>query len=193
MKLRIIASYLMLCLTLVFASNSNATLIGPDSNLDVSLSTTDLGGGMYQYDLNFTNTDTDPIWHFIVYTTDTTSNHSGSFPNVESTNLDMASVFAGYDATNIDPNINYLFNEWYAPFNTDGLAVGSSATMSFTANYHATSFLYAYEMVGTYVGGGSNEVSGIGYATAGVPEPGSLALLGLGLLGVTFARRAKRG
>ena len=188
-------SLVVLCIVVLLSSfaysNASAiTMSSYDSVINVSQATTDLGGGSWQYDLSFTNTDTSNIWHFMVWTDASASNIAGSLTSWDNGHAVPADVDAAYDARNIDPGIVYAAHMWEGSWGgAGGSQVGDAETFSFVTSYYTDSLLYGYE---TGKSGWDPQDGGYLAAvgrTAPVPEPGTLLLLGSGLTGLAFVKR----
>ena len=168
--------------------------LGP-SQVSVAETIIPLGGGTWQYSFQVTSNDPFNIWHFLVYTPFSTFSGTATvFPNVAPTGLSLNAVISGYDARNIDASLTTTTNMWYTPFGgPNGLPTGGTATEAFDANTLFNGpILYAYEDVNSgYLGSGSPAVAAYGYASTAVPEPGTLLLLGSGLLGMAGYGRKK--
>jgi hypothetical protein len=173
------------------------------SALTVNQTVTPAGAGQWDYTFSFTNTDTAPIWHFLVYSPFATTNGAATgLPGV-SAGVPLNIAGTPYDARNIDPLLTHLSNMYSVTFGSNGVPVGADASISFRASvYQPTPFLYAYEINGNYAGGGVGPEGSLGrvHATGltgvrpqAVPEPLSLTLFG-GLLavgGVAVRRRMR--
>jgi hypothetical protein len=150
-------------------------------------------GPNYVYTVNFVNTDTSPVWDFVVYTEATALTHSGIFSATVS--VPITTVLPEFDARNLDPNITYLTGSYvngatFPP--ASGLAVGGTGYLTFTLDSYYSSFIYAYE---TLASGSARSNGGYmaAYGTVSVPEPAGWSLMATGLLGTIFVRRRRVG
>jgi len=173
--------------------------LGP-SLISPTLSTTSVGGGDYKYTVSFVNTDTSKIWHFLVYTVGSSIVPvTSSFPGY-SADDPLSTVYAQYNAHNINPSLTDLMDAEWPPVGgpypgTSGVAIGSTGSISFELSGLDASFLYAYEDLnsGWTQSNGSGDVAAYGYVGA-VPEACStavlMALAAFGLLGFKRMVRA---
>lgn len=186
----------MACMALsgIGFSNAFATTYLYDSPLTVNQTTTDLGGGIFQYDLSFTNVDTSNIWHFIVWTTAPTTLVSASLASSDSGHAVPADVDSAYDATNLQADVTWMEHMWEGDFGgNDGVQIGEVGNLSFTTNYLTSSFLYGYETgeSGYAPERRDNSIAAVGRTTTNetIPEPATMLLLGFGLMGVAGIKR----
>ena len=194
-KLLAMLSVLTVVLGLSISNASAVTTYDYASPLTMNMSTTDLGGGTWHYDLSFLNTDTSNIWHFMVWTSASTFNVIGNLSNYDNGHAVPGGVASQYNATNIDPGISWMAHMWENPFGgSNGIQIGNIGTFSFDTSYYTSSLLYGYE-TGASGWAQSNEtgnLAAVGVATtAHVPEPSTLLLLGSGLLGFGFFARKR--
>jgi len=75
-----------------------------------------------------------------------------------------------------------------AAFSSDGLGLGLGAFGGASSGYFATSNLYSLTLGATVTHDAKNQSSSFDF-TVSLPEPGTIALLGLGLLGLAFVRK----
>ncbi|MEW6601008.1 MAG: hypothetical protein AB1499_08560 [Nitrospirota bacterium] len=172
---------LSLVCTLLFAItfNSHADInYLHESPLDIQQSINDMGNGLWEYNFSFINTDSSPIWHLLLYTTENTTDLTSSFEHAGSFLIETA--YSPYDPRHIDPSLTYANTIFYGAdlynFATYGLDVGAAATMSFQSAYQGYNFLYVYETVDSgYAHTNGGYVASMGY-TSIVPEPISSVL-----------------
>lgn len=113
------------------------------TRIDPVLTITPTGGNFYNYAIDFSNTDTSPIWHFLVYTRLQPTSYTGSFPYVW--NDPVGAGFSQYDARNLDPTLSDNIHMNYSYPATEGLLSGDLGHISFTLNGYYDSFLFGYE------------------------------------------------
>lgn len=157
-----------------------------ESPLTVMETITDIGGGSYRYEYSFSNTDTSPIWHFLVYTdfypVEGTVGNFGEYPSWNNNLGTITHARPEYDARNLDPDISHVvstYPETWADFDSGiepGQAVSGFSFESGILDYSPK--YYAYE---TLASGYADENGGLVAAVGQtVPEPTTLLLLGLG-------------
>ena len=137
------------------------------SVINVVETITDLGGGMWQYSYEFTNTESAPSWHFYVWTTfDAGTNTQTTFdqtPSWTANGHDINAVITEYDARNLDPGIIWMSQTWAPswPNSPDSIPVGAYVSgFTYIANvYDPSPKYYGYETHGNYAGN-------MGYITA---------------------------
>ena len=168
---------------------------------DVIETISDLGGGHWQYDYTFTNSDPDAIWNFQIYTDWTTSSPTAPKSGTIAADFSVDGIVAPYDPRNIEPSTlwvsHFYATDWSsAPYGASAYAIQSGETMTgfgFTARHirpirqavrpTTRAQNYAYY---------SKEVSAYGY-TAPTPEPVTLVLLACsGLVGFAVRRKRRR-
>ena len=162
-----------------------------DSPLIVTQKITDLGGGDWQYDFNFTNTDTSNIWHLFFWSENEISSLTSPFPNTY-VNSPLDSVLPEYDVRNLDPNQSYINFTYSDPWggSTGGIQVGDSGSFSITAGFLTDGFLYGYETaLDGYARANGGTITAMGST---VPEPLSMLLYGAGLLGLASLKKRKK-
>ena len=128
------------------------------SVLDVQETITDLGGGQWKYSYQFTNTESDPIWIFFVWTTFLAGNPIPFNKNDWGATSDpIDDVYPVYDARNLDPAIIFISGTWGPDWAPDGcssnsIMVGETATgFSFVADvYDPSPKYYGYEFQCSY-------------------------------------------
>ncbi|MFX0108364.1 MAG: hypothetical protein ACFE7R_08780 [Candidatus Hodarchaeota archaeon] len=131
---------------------------------------TDLGGGTWKYSYKFTNTETDYIWTFAVYTTFDISTPTTFAEKSEWAIdiLDIDKVIPIYDARNLDSAITWLIGTWpydWTELGTteDPISISLSVSgFSFLATvYDPSPKYYVYELHGNW-GGNTGKVSAVG-------------------------------
>lgn len=86
-----------------------------DSPLTVFEEITPIGGGLYKYSYSFSNTDSNHIWHFAVFTNFEVllpATSFSEFPLWNTSRLNVQYIEPTYDPRNIDPNIIGAGNTW---------------------------------------------------------------------------------
>jgi MprA protease rhombosortase-interaction domain-containing protein len=209
MRTTILTALLVLLATVILQSSVPADMFRDHAaTFDVWENITDLGGGQWQYDYNFTSNEKESIWHFLVYT-DWSIVPGSIVPPDSSLIRGTARVSAStapYDARNIAPSAKWLTTFYVRGYQSifgdspDAVQSGDTvASFSFRANtYDANSKLFAYD-AGQNWATQSGDVSAYGWTGArqsqdpnppATPELSTWALLACsGLAGFALRRR----
>lgn len=152
------------------SENSGTIFYDHWSVLAVVETITDIGGGTWKYSYEFTNTETDYIWLFWVYTTFYTSAPTTFVekPNWVIDIYDIEYVHPIFDARNLDSGITQLIGAYPADWTWQGTTADpiyidmTVSGFSFQANvYDPRPKYYGYELHGNY-GAVTGNVSAVG-------------------------------